>query len=313
MKQFVDHFLHGLPYIVVLAVLLLCPALRAFALCNMLVQGLLFLAVVIVPALKTRRMSYVDIGWPVGLALIGVQVLIFSDGLTWRSGIIAMFYLLAGGRMAAMALIGWRHGFLDRELPRYQYQRQRWQRHGWRETPALLYEVASQGAANMSVLALPALLQAANPAPTLSTLEWLGYALWLLAFAFEFVADRQKNRFGQRMRGENRKGEVCREGLWRYSRHPNYFGEWMLWNALMLSSVSSLHALSDTTPLWQVQLLFMALMYMSYLMYGVLVYYSGAVPAEFYSLQKRTGYADYQQRTNMFFPWREKQPRAAKP
>jgi steroid 5-alpha reductase family enzyme len=302
MRQFLHHFLHSLPFAVVLAVLLWCPPLRAFALSNALVQLLLFVAVAIVPALRTKRMSYVDIAWPVGLLLIGVQVLIFADGLTARSVIIAVLYVIAGGRMAHMAWLGWRSGWLDRELPRYQYQRERWQRRGWRETPAMLYEVASQGFANMSVLALPALLQAANPAPTLTPLEGAGYILWLAAFAFEVIADAQKFRFGQRMRAQESKGETCREGLWRYSRHPNYFGEWMVWNALALASISSLHALSATAPMWQVQVLFLALIFLSHVMYTVLVYYSGAVPAEFYSLRKRPDYADYQRQTSMFFP-----------
>ena len=75
----------------------------------------------------------------------------------------------------------------------------------------------------MSVLALPAILQAANPAPSLSWLEIFGYGLWLAAFVFEVVADTQKARFGARMRSEGRNHEHCAEGLWRYSRHPNYF------------------------------------------------------------------------------------------
>jgi steroid 5-alpha reductase family enzyme len=306
MRQFLHHLLHSLPYAVVLVVLLLCAPLRAFALSNLLLQLLLFLTVAILPALRTGRMSYVDVAWPLGLVLIGVQTLVFSDGWTARSTIVALLYVLAGGRMARMALYGWWHGALNGELPRYQYQRARWHRRGWRETPARLYEVASQGFANMSLLALPALLQAANPAPALTPLEIVGYLLWLAAFAFEASADAQKLRFGQRMREQGRRGEICREGWWRYSRHPNYFGEWMVWNALALSSLSSLHALSYIAPTWQVQVLFLALIFLSHTMYTVLVYYSGAMPAEFYSLQKRPGYADYQRQVPMFFPRRPK-------
>jgi steroid 5-alpha reductase family enzyme len=54
--------------------------------------------------------------------------------------------------------------------------------------------------------------------------------------------------------------------------------------------------------MWQVQVLFLALIFLSHVMYTVLVYYSGAVPAEFYSLRKRPDYADYQRQTSMFFP-----------
>jgi steroid 5-alpha reductase family enzyme len=302
MKQLNHHLVSSLPYAALLAVLLLHPALRHFTVCNIVLQAVLFLFVVILPALKTGRMSYVDIGWPIGLVLVGLQVLLFADAPGWRSGLVAGMYLFAGGRMSLMALVGWRMGWLDKELPRYQYQRLRWERRKWQAGPALLFEVASQGIANMSVLALPAILQAASPAGPITWLEVCGYGLWLAAFVFEFVADIQKARFVARMHKEGRKREHCEEGLWRYSRHPNYFGEWMVWNALAITSLPSLLALAAAMPLWQTLAFGVALAYLSYVMYVVLTHYSGAVPAEYYTVQKRPGYADYQRRTSMFFP-----------
>lgn len=306
MKQYFNHLMHTLPYIFCLLVMLLSPPLRAFTLSNVIVQAVIFLLICIIPAIKTSRMSYVDLAWPLGLFFIGLQVLFFSDVLTWRSYIIAGLYLFAGGRMMAMALIGLKLGYLNKELPRYQYQRLRWQRRSWQEKPAMLFEVASQGFANMTVLALPAILQASNPSPDLSLLEITGYSLWVAAFVFEFIADAQKARFGLRMQREKRKGEHCEDGLWKYSRHPNYFGEWIVWNALVLSSISSLIFLSHSIAIWQTVAFAIALIYLSYVMYIVLTHYSGAVPSEYYSAQKRPGYAQYQRTTNMFFPGRRR-------
>jgi len=300
MKQYVNHLLHSLPYALCLCLLLSSAQLQAFTLSNVLVQAILFLLICIIPAIKTGRMSYVDLAWPLGLFFIGAQVFWLSDELTTRSCIIGGLYLFAGGRMAAMALIGLKLGYLNKELPRYQYQRLRWQRRGWQEKPAMLFEVATQGFANMTVLALPAILQASNSSPQLSLLEILGYLLWLAAFAFEFIADAQKARFGLRMKREKREGEHCQEGLWKYSRHPNYFGEWMVWNALVISSVPSLFALYASY--WLTAALALALAYLCYVMYSVLTHYSGAVPSEYYSAQKRPGYAEYQRTTNRFFP-----------
>lgn len=302
MKQYISHLLHTFPYVLCLLLLLLCPLLQAFTLGNIVVQAVLFLLICIIPAIKTDRMSYVDIAWPLGLFFIGIQVLFFSDELTLRSYIIAGLYLFAGGRMSAMAFIGLKLGYLNKELPRYQYQRLRWQRRGWQEKPAMLFEVASQGFANMTVLALPAILQASNTSPDLSLLEILGYALWIAAFVFEFIADAQKTRFGLRMHKEKRKGEHCEDGLWKYSRHPNYFGEWMVWNALVISTIPSLLVLSGTLAIWHTLSFSIALIYLSYVMYIVLTHYSGAVPSEYYSAQKRPGYVEYQRTTNMFFP-----------
>jgi steroid 5-alpha reductase family enzyme len=301
MKQFRSHLLQCLPFLAIIGILLVPPPLRAFTLCNIAIQAVLFLFVVIIPAHRTGRMAYVDLGWPLGLFLIGVQVLVYSDAHSLRGWIIAALYLFAGGRMAAMAIVGWRAGWLDRELPRYEYQRLRWARRGWQEKPALLFEVAFQGVANMSVLALPAIVQASNPSPSLAALEIAAYVLWIAAFVFEFTADAQKMRFGVRMRREKRKGEHCAEGLWKYSRHPNYFGEWMVWNALALATVPSLMAMKRA-DLSLVLLFGAALLFLSYTMYVVLTHYSGAVPAEHYSVKKRPGYQRYQQTTNRFFP-----------
>ena len=302
MKQYFNHTLHTLPYLLCLLLLLLSPPLQAFTLGNVIVQAVIFSAICIIPAIKTGRMSYVDIAWPLGLFFIGLQVLFFSDELTLRSYVIAGFYLFAGGRMTAMALVGLKLGYLNKELPRYEYQRLRWQRRGWQQKPAMLFEVASQGFANMTVLALPAILQANNSLPDLSLLEIFAYGLWAAAFVFEFIADAQKARFGLRMQREKRKGEHCEDGLWKYSRHPNYFGEWMVWNALVLSSISSLIFLSHSLAMWHTVAFTIALIYLSYVMYIVLTHYSGAVPSEYYSVQKRPGYAAYQRTTNMFFP-----------
>ncbi len=307
MKQYFSHILHTLPYVLCAALLLLNPQLQYLTLINIAVQALLFLVICILPAIKTNRMSYVDIAWPLGLFLIGVQVLLYSDQHTMRSYIIAGLYLFAGGRMSVMALIGLKHGHLNKELPRYQYQRLRWRRRAWKEKPAMLFEIASQGFANMTVLAIPAILQASNSSPNLSSLEIIGYGLWVAAFVFEFIADTQKTRFSLRMHKEKRKGQHCEEGLWKYSRHPNYFGEWMVWNGLTISSFPSLWILSGSLAIWHSLSLGIALIYLSYVMYIVLTHYSGAVPSEFYSAQKRSGYAEYQRTTNMFFPGPRKQ------
>lgn len=302
MKQFLAHVTTSLPYLLVLGVLLAWPPFQSFVLVNILVQAVLFVGVVIIPALKTNRMSYVDIGWPVGLFLIGVQVLVFSDGNTTCAWIVAALYMFAGGRMGLMALTGWRLGMLNKELPRYEYQRLRWDRRGWHHRPAMVFEVGAQGLANMSVLAIPAIVQAANPTATISALEIAAYLLWVGAFAFEFTADAQKLKFACRMKAERKSGRHCAEGLWKYCRHPNYFGEWMVWNALCLATIPSLLVLGGSIPLWLILSIATGLLFLPFTMYQVLTYYSGAVPSEYYSVQKRPGYAEYQRTTNMFFP-----------
>jgi steroid 5-alpha reductase family enzyme len=154
---------------------------------------------------------------------------------------------------------------------------------------------------------MPALVIAANPAPSVSLVEWLGFALAVAAFLTESVADIQKAGFIAKTRQAGERHRVCDVGLWRYSRHPNYFAEWMVWNGLILMALPSLPHLFRIESVVVAGLLTAGLFFVSRIMYVTLVYYTGAKPSEFYSVRKRPDYAAYQKRTNIFFPGR---PRA---
>ena len=156
--------------------------------------------------------------------------------------------------------------------------------------------------ANASFLALPAMIIGANPAASIGVVEVLGFAIAAGALAFESVADLQKARFVARTKAAGERNRVCKDGLWRYSRHPNYFGEWMVWNGLIVMALPSVPRLFEQELLPVAVLLALGLVFVSRLMYVTLVYHTGARPAEFYSLQKRPDYAAYQRETNVFFP-----------
>ena len=196
---------------------------------------------------------------------------------------------------------------MKKEFPRYQYQRRRWERAGKTNIPlAMQIDALVQGLANATFLALPAFVIGANPNANFSAIEIAGLLLWVLAFAMEATADAQKLRFLRKMAGRGEKRKVCDVGLWQYSRHPNYFAEWMVWNALVLASIPSWLALATKEPFVVWIAIGLGLLFVSRLMYLSLVYLTGAVPSEFYSLQKRPDYEAYTERVNMFFPGRPK-------
>ena len=291
------------PYFICFLLLVNSSSFSQIAITNGLFQLLLFLLIVNIPAYLTKRMSYVDIGWPWGLVTIGLVSFFMGDGYWLRKLIVSGMYIMAGLRMGVFAVKMYLKGHLKKELPRYEYQRRRWEKGGYQSLDlSLQYEISIQCIANITFLALPAMLQAFNTTPYLTPLEVFGYVLWIGAFVTEHVADLQKVKFASQAYKEGKKGACCNVGLWKYSRHPNYFAEWMVWNALIISSLSSVLYFYQKEHLLVWIGLLIGLIFISRLLYLTLVYYTGAIPSEYYSMQKRPGYKEYRERTNMFFP-----------
>ena len=291
------------PFLFGWALILNSPTFSDIGLINGLGQLVLFALVVCLPIWRTERMSYVDIGWPWGLVLLGLISYWLSDGYWLRSLVVSAIVILIGLRMGMGALKMWRMGLLKKEFPRYQYQRRRWEKDGKTNVQlALQVDAISQGLANASFLALPVLIIASNNSPQFSLFEVAGLVIWVLAFAMETVADMQKLAFLQKMKKQGKQRQVCDVGLWRYCRHPNYFAEWMVWNGLVIAAIPSWLALqnAESTLIWG--LLGAGLLFTSRMMYSTLVYVTGAVPSEYYSAQKRPDYTAYQHCTNRFFP-----------
>lgn len=133
------------------------------------------------------------------------------------------------------------------------------------------------------LVALP-LLPAITSANTLTPVDLFAVALWLLGFVFEAGGDYQLARFKAR---EDSKGRVLDTGLWRYTRHPNYFGEFCMWWAFYLFAVASGGWWSIASPLL-----------ISFLLLKV----SGVAMLEKTISHRRPKYAEYIRRTNTFFP-----------
>ena len=283
--------------------LLMTNSLASISFINGVVQMLLFALVVCLPTWRTGRMSYVDIGWPWGLTVIGILTWLYSEGDPIRVALVSMAYIFAGSRMGLGALKMWKMGLLKKELPRYEYQKIRWIKAGKTNTAlAMQVDAILQGLANASFLAIPAFLIAANPSASISAFEVIGMLVWAGSFAMESIADMQKLAFLKAMKKSGKKNRVCNVGLWKYSRHPNYFAEWMVWNGLVIAAFPSWLALYDHESFIIWGLLGTGLLMASKMMYSTLVYHTGAVPAEYYSVQKRPEYKAYQETTNIFFP-----------
>ena len=216
------------PYIIGCIILMFTTSFAEISVISGSIQLVLFGTIVLYPIWKTETLSYVDIGWPWGLVCIGLVTLFLGEGYSWRVWAIGALYILMGLRMGIGAIQFWLKGYIQKELPRYRYQRIRWERKGKTNIQAAMQiDALVQGLANVSYLALPAFIIASNPNPNISVFEVVGLLLWIASFILESIADKQKLGFLRRMKTEKLQNKVCEIGLWKYTRHPNYFAEWI--------------------------------------------------------------------------------------
>ncbi|HEV7807153.1 MAG TPA: DUF1295 domain-containing protein [Solirubrobacteraceae bacterium] len=291
-----------LPLLAVLAAFVAEPSTRSFALVNLLVQTVLFVVVAFLPAYRTRVMAFVDLAWPWGLVAIGVQTALFGHASSAVLLIVAGIYVVMGLRMAARGIVLFTKSFPHDDLPRYRYRRLLWQHDGYRsETVPMLHEILQQTLSNASTLAAPAMLMVAYPHAGVGPVVVAGLLLWAISWALESVADMQKARFVRRS-GSAGATRTCDVGLWGYSRHPNYFFQWLQWHGLILIALPSLIHLAGNIALLPWVGFAAGLLSISAGFYYALVHYTGAIPAEHFSVQHRPDYRDYQQRVNRFFP-----------
>ena len=137
------------------------------------------------------------------------------------------------------------------------------------------------------VLAVPFLLASQNPVPAFSIFEYAAAILWVVAIVGEITADLQLNAF--KSNAENR-GKTCRYGLWNFSRHPNYFFEWLIWVAFCIFAIDSKYGYLALVPP----------VLMLYFLFRV----TGIPATEAQALRTRgEEYRRYQETTSAFVPW----------
>jgi len=229
---------------------------------------------------RTGTATAVDAGWAASLAGMAVLYALLGQGGPEHRLLVGVTGGLAFGRLTW--LIAQRVG--GEEDPRYQELRRRWRERG---NEQLRFFVFYQAQAAVAVLlSLPLLAAAYNEHDGLEALEWAGLGVWLLGATLEAVADHQLTAF---RRDEANRGTVIDVGLWRYSRHPNYFGQWLTWCGYGLIGLAA--------PWGWVGLLSPVLML--YLILRV----TGVPPMEERMLATRgDAYRAYQRRTSVFVP-----------
>jgi steroid 5-alpha reductase family enzyme len=221
--------------------------------------------------------SIVDIIWGFGFVVATWAAFIAAPETTDRGLFVAILVTVWGLRLTGY--LAWRN-IGKGEDKRYQQMRKRNPDSFWIVS---LYKVFGLQAVLMWIVAVPAVVSQVSEG-SLFWLDFAGAGLWLIGVFFETVGDIQLARFKAR---PDSKGKVMDRGLWRYTRHPNYFGDFCVWWGIYLVAAAGGAWWAVFSPI---------------VMSALLIRYSGAGLLEKTITKRRPGYEEYVEKTNAFFP-----------
>lgn len=233
-------------------------------------------------ARRIDNYGVVDIAWSYAFGALAALYAVLGPGWTVRRALITSLALVWSARLGthlAIRVIG-HH---PEEDGRYRQLR-----HDWAANfSSKMFWFFQMQAASVVLLGVAFLVACVNPAPQLHPLEIAGATLWLIAISGEALSDAQLAAF---KRHPANRGKVCDIGLWHYSRHPNYFFEWLIWVSYFVFALASPWG-------WAAVIGPASILYL-------LLRVTGIPMTEEQSLRSRgDAYRRYQKTTSAFIPW----------
>ena len=245
-------------------------------------------------AVRIGDVSFIDAVWGAGMAVLALASFVQVAEPGPRALLLLTMTALWGLRLGLHLFLRWReHG----EDPRYARMLGK-ARDAGRYGSAAFKVVFGPQAVLLFVTSLPAqigILASGQPAP-ITPLAWAGLALWLTGMVFETIGDAQLKAFRA---DPAMKGKVLDTGLWRYTRHPNYFGDACVWWGIWL--------VAATGGKWPMNWVALGSLIGPLFLTFTLTKWSGKPLLEKGLAKSRSGYADYVKRTSGFVPWPPKQ------
>ena len=233
--------------------------------------------------LKTRDVTPVDSLWALGMVLMAVSTFTQVKGDPTRKAVLIGLCALWGVRLGSYLLWRWRDHGPDRRY-RTMFARAE-EAKGWGFAKASALMVFATQAPLLFIVCLPVQLGQIDAAPAFGAFGIIGAVVAVIGVAFESIGDWQLTRF--RKNAANI-GEVMSRGLWRYTRHPNYFGDALTWWGIWLVAAET------STGLWALP--------GPVLLTWTLMKWSGVPTIEGRMKRRKPGYEAYVRRTSGFFP-----------
>ncbi len=236
-------------------------------------------------AYRIQNAGVVDIFWAFNFTIIAIMLYFLADGYPARKEVVCLLCGLWSLRLGIYLLI--RVGsHLEHEEGRYAQLRKEW---GPKPDRTFFIFFQAQAMSNI-FLATPFFIIALNKSQPLSLPEMIGAGMWFVCIIFEGLSDYQLQNF---RKNPANKGKVCQDGLWNYSRHPNYFFQFMIWVSIFIFACSS--------PYGWISIVCPATIF--YLLWKV----TGIPMTEEQSLRSRGDlFREYQRTTSVFIPWFKK-------
>ncbi len=238
----------------------------------------------------TRDPSFVDAFWAYGITLMAVSSFLLADGWALRQQVITGLVLVWGLRLGTHMLLRWRHEGVDRRYGKLLADVR--EKRGWSFGRTTAFFVFAPQAVLMWLTALPAQLGQVSSDAGFGIAAWIGITMAVIGIVYETVADWQLMRF--KSKPENAR-QVMDQGLWGWSRHPNYFAEAIIWWGIWLITAETLPGL-------------FAVLGPAFLTF-TLTRWSGVPMLETGLAESRPGYADYVARVSPIIPWPPQRPR----
>jgi steroid 5-alpha reductase family enzyme len=233
---------------------------------------------------RTGNSGWVDTIWTYSVGAVGAVAAfmpVVSAPISARQWLVAALISIWSARLGTHIAL---RTMKITDDPRYAEKARSW----GSEAGFRMFVFLQQQAAGSIPLVFAVFVAAHNPAPGLGLQDYIGALIVLIGIGGEAISDGQLRGF--RADPANA-GKVCNVGLWRWSRHPNYFFEWVVWLAWPVIAISSGYA-------WG----FLALLGPAF-MYWILVHVTGIPPLEEHMLRTRgEAFRAYMQRTSAFFP-----------
>jgi steroid 5-alpha reductase family enzyme len=231
-------------------------------------------------SLVLRDASIVDIAWGAGFVVVAWTAFVVADGTEARRWLMALMVSAWGLRLSGY--LAWRNLGKGEDY-RYQAMRRHW---GSRFPIVSLFTVFLLQGVLMFVVSLPVQIAQISGGPeSLTWVDFVGLGIFAVGLTFEAVGDWQLARFKSDPANQ---GKVMDRGLWRYTRHPNYFGDFVVWWGLFIV------AMARPELAWTA----IGPIVMSILLLRV----SGVTLLERNLKRRRPGYEEYIRRTSSFFP-----------